>query len=614
MGVITRNNIVTNGLVFYLDAGNRMSYVSGSTTWNDLSGNNTNGSLPSGSTFDSNFGGNFYFSGSNQFVTIPETNLTNWSISAWFKYNYGPFNTTIFNLPISSGNKSGQIIWQRGIFQGLSSLSFDTTGSIYFGTFGMGVWDNTPRWFGLKVDPTGSLDTNFDINYTVGSAVNQHQTYIGDDEFLYTSGTNLNFFAKRNKETGQLISLTTGNTSTLNAYFIIDETNRKVYHMGGYTTAFGLSRNYLCKFDLDTYAVDTVFNTGGGLNAAPDQNQIFLTSDDYLYAYGVNISSYKGTPIKHIVKLDQSGSLDPNFNPGAGFNNTVNNTCQLDSQNRLVCVGRAFTSYSGSSTGTGIVRINTDGTRDATFNTGVGFNNTTYNFKLLAIQPDDKIIVTGNFTTYSGSSAPGIIRLNTDGTKDTTFNPGTGLVGVFPDLNICAPFVKSNGEILLGYGDIVQRWSYNGIPFKTFILLDSSGSVISGFNTGSGFTDTTSRSDTFTRIRNTAGTLTTFNNFGAWPALNTRAAPITYQTAFSNWVNLTYTKDSANTLRTYINGNLVQTQAISTASFQNLDLQIDRLAGSVDNNVSNITIYNRPLPQSEIFQNYNATKARFGLL
>jgi hypothetical protein len=611
MSVLTRNNIVTNGLVLYLDAASRQSYTSGSIVWRDLSGNNNSGSLSGTPVFDNSFGGNIFFSGSRS-ASIAETNLTDWSISSWFKYNYTSSNTTIFNLPVSSGDKSGQILYSRGIFQSLSSLSFDTTGSIYFGTFGMGEWDGIPRFFGLKLDPTGSLGTTFDINYTVGGAVNQHQTHIGDDGFLYTSGTNLNFFAKRNKQTGALVSEPSSGATTLSSYFIVDETNRKVYHMGGYTTAFSLSRNYLCKFDLDTYAVDTIFNTGGGLNAAPDQGQIFLTSDDYLYAYGADISSYKGTSIKHIVKLDQSGSLDPDFNPGVGFNSTSGIFCKLDSQNRLVCVGRAFTSYSGSSTGIGIVRINPDGTQDTTFNTGVGFNNTTYSNKNLAIQPDDKIIVTGNFSAYSGSSAPGIVRLNPDGTKDTTFNPGTGLVGVFPDLNICTPFVKSNGDILLGYGEITQRWSYNGTPFKTFILLDSSGGIVPGFNVESGFTDTTSRAQTSTRIRNTAGTLTTTTNSSAWPSLGNRQSPDFYKNNFNNWKHITYTKDSSNTLRTYINGNLVTTQLFSTASFQNLDLQIDRLATS-ENNVASIQIYNRALSAQEILQNYNAQKSKFGL-
>jgi hypothetical protein len=617
MGVNIKNgtfgnpSIVANGLVFYTDAANQMSYVSGSTTWNDLSGNNTNGSLPSGFTFNNNFGGNFSFSGSNQFVSITETNLTDWSISCWFKYNYSPqgISTNILALPLSSGNKSGQIGWARTVFQGISSISSDTTGSIYFGTFGMGIWNDTPRWFGLKLTPTGSLDNTFDINYTVGSAVSQTGFYVGNDEFLYSSGTNLNFFAKRNKQTGTLISQANANATSIDACFVIDETNRKVYHMGAYTTAFGLSRNYLCKFDLDTYAVDTVFNTGGGLNSSPTTQQIFLTSDkQYLYAVGA-FTSYKGTPINHIVKLDQSGSLDPTFNPGTGFSSTANLRCGLDSQDRLVCVGRVFTSYSGSACN-GIVRINTDGTRDTTFNIGTGFNTVGLSAKDLSIQSDDKVLVVGAFTSYSGSACNGIVRINPDGTRDTTFDIGTGISPI--DSSI-ASHIKSNGEIVLMYGVIGSLYSYNGVSFKTAILLDSSGSVVSGFETGSGFTDTTSRSETGIRIRNTAGTLTTVSNFNAYPFGN-RAAPITFQTAFNNWVNLTYTKGSANTLLTYINGNLVQTQAIGTASFQNLDLQIDRLAGSTDNNISNIIIYNRTLSQQEVTQNYNAQKSRFGLL
>ena len=37
--------IVTNGLVLSLDAADQNSYVSGSATWNDLSGNNNNATL-----------------------------------------------------------------------------------------------------------------------------------------------------------------------------------------------------------------------------------------------------------------------------------------------------------------------------------------------------------------------------------------------------------------------------------------------------------------------------------------------------------------------------------------------------------------------------------------
>ena len=55
--------IVTNGLVLALDAADRNSYVSGSTTWTDLSGNGLVGAQ-SGSTFptyNTGSGGNLVF-------------------------------------------------------------------------------------------------------------------------------------------------------------------------------------------------------------------------------------------------------------------------------------------------------------------------------------------------------------------------------------------------------------------------------------------------------------------------------------------------------------------------------------------------------------------------
>jgi len=74
------------------------------------------------------------------------------------------------------------------------------------------------------------------------------------------------------------------------------------------------------------------------------------------------------------------------------------------------------------------MRLNADGTRDATFNqTGTGLNG---QVQSLVRQPDGKILATGSFTTYNGVSAPYVIRLNADGTRDATFNQtGTGMGG-----------------------------------------------------------------------------------------------------------------------------------------------------------------------------------------
>ena len=60
--------IVTNGLVLALDAANQKSYISGSTIWNDLSGNVNNGTLTNGPTFNSDNGGNLLFNGTTQYI------------------------------------------------------------------------------------------------------------------------------------------------------------------------------------------------------------------------------------------------------------------------------------------------------------------------------------------------------------------------------------------------------------------------------------------------------------------------------------------------------------------------------------------------------------------
>lgn len=98
--------IVTNGLVLALDAGDRNSYVSGSSTWFDLVGSN-NGTLTNGPTFDSGSGGSIKFDGVDDFVTGSST-LTisgdaSFSLCYWARWDGGSFST---DFPSGVGNNS----------------------------------------------------------------------------------------------------------------------------------------------------------------------------------------------------------------------------------------------------------------------------------------------------------------------------------------------------------------------------------------------------------------------------------------------------------------------------------------------------------------------------
>ena len=66
---------VTNGLVLSLDAANNKSYPRSGTTWTDLSGNNNNGTLINGPTFNAGNQGGIVFDGTNDYISIGSQNI-----------------------------------------------------------------------------------------------------------------------------------------------------------------------------------------------------------------------------------------------------------------------------------------------------------------------------------------------------------------------------------------------------------------------------------------------------------------------------------------------------------------------------------------------------------
>ena len=80
----------TDGLEFYLDAGNEKSYVVGATAWNDISQRKLVGTLTNGTTFSNTKIGSIVFDGVDDFVNIPTSPIVNgsynnWTIDVWMK-------------------------------------------------------------------------------------------------------------------------------------------------------------------------------------------------------------------------------------------------------------------------------------------------------------------------------------------------------------------------------------------------------------------------------------------------------------------------------------------------------------------------------------------------
>jgi hypothetical protein len=88
-GRVGYNKIVTNGIVLYLDAGNKKSYPGSGNTWTDLTANKNNGTLTNGPTFDSANGGSIVFDGTDDYVVTPYTTAmetSDFTYAAWIKY------------------------------------------------------------------------------------------------------------------------------------------------------------------------------------------------------------------------------------------------------------------------------------------------------------------------------------------------------------------------------------------------------------------------------------------------------------------------------------------------------------------------------------------------
>ena len=173
-------NIVTNGLVLYLDAANYLSYTSGSTVWRDLSSNNNSGSLINGPTFSSGNAGSILFDGTNDYV---ETN-----------YSGGTFTTLTLSAWIYKTNTTRAYILNSASPYGFGFELYETT--MYFnvqgsGAQGYGYFDfNDIGWNYWVMVYNGTSTGNLNRLKVYRNGVQEILTYINTIPASFTSTGN----------------------------------------------------------------------------------------------------------------------------------------------------------------------------------------------------------------------------------------------------------------------------------------------------------------------------------------------------------------------------------------------------------------------------------------
>jgi uncharacterized delta-60 repeat protein len=597
-------SIITQNLSLCLDAANPKSYPGSGTTWTDLSGNGNTGTLTNGPTFDSDNLGSLSFDGVDDYSTLTSnyTLSAGWTLSFW---GNPIFDSTVFVNTVfySASTPRTFSLFNNSTSIFIVGIDFDASNNLYVSS---AYTDGNGNLSTLKFNSSYQLDTNFncgDIGFysprpwqTKLSTYYPGKLYVAYHE--YNAGKfNQKGFRRLNSDGSLDTSFNSGGIGFNNLVYDFEEDlNGKLYVAGQFTSYNETSINRIIRLNTDG-SIDTSFNVGTGFNGVVVYNLEWDSTNNKLYAFG-NFTTYNGTSVNRIVRLNTDGSIDNTFSIGTGFNNACY-IGKLDSNGKLY-VGGFFTSYNGTGANR-IIRLNSDGSIDTNFVYGTGINSGFVSH--IEIDSSGKIFVCGSlFTSYNGTTANRIVKLNSDGSIDTSFSTGTGFNGPVRVLK-----QDSTGKLVIGG----QFTSYNGTAVSRLILLNSDGTlntdIMSGFSVAG-------------RLESYYSDQNTYSFLDLYEAGVTPQRIITNTQLYSIFngntsINVVESMSTTGTYRFYMNGVLlVQAENVPTTGVNIQGLMRGISGGSwYKGKMSNISIYNRALTAQEIQQNFNALRSRFSI-
>ena len=280
---------------------------------------------------------------------------------------------------------------------------------------------------------------------------------------------------------------------------VVEQSDGKIICGGFFEFYSGVSNNYICRLNTDG-TLDTTYSTGSGFD-----NFVFAIGkqSNGKIVVGGGFTSYNGTLVNYICRLNTNGTIDPTFNSGGTSFNGAVFTIQVLNDDSII-VGGGFTTHNGS-TWNRLVKLTSSGTTDSSFGYNSGFNGT---ILTSLVSSTSDIYLSGYFTSYIGLPCPdGIIKLSSNGFPDTTFNTniGTGL-----SIDYTKVFVEDlNGDILIFPN---TGATLNGISHYGIVKLSPSGVVNPQLQANPGFNGQVSGAyvDSSNRIT-CVGNFTTYN-------------------------------------------------------------------------------------------------------
>lgn len=266
-------------------------------------------------------------------------------------------------------------------------------------------------------------------------------------------------------------------------------------------------------------SVDTSFDPSLVIDAPV--NGIVLQSDGKI-VFGGSFNVVDNTLRVNIARLYQDGTLDLSFDACVASSAGAGATGLAVQTNDQILASGDFTFSTGASR-SGIARLKSCGELDPTYASsqpGLLPNSTAYT---LALRGNGQVLLGGDFRGYYISSAPGIVQLTDSGDVDDTFDPGTGID--FQKTVYAIALQKDGKAIIAG-----NFTTYNGQTKYGLARLNLDGSLDPTFDPGLGPNNSVSslavQKDGKTLV---AGKFTSFNGASRTGFARLKADPLPFR-------------------------------------------------------------------------------------
>lgn len=322
-----------------------------------------------------------------------------------------------------------------------------------------------------RVNTDGTKDASF---YTgTGLNLSANYVFVGENDNIYVGGTftTVDSFAKqrlvRLLPTGKVDHSFMPETKVNSVVLTVGtQSTGKAIIAGQFTRYNGEMANRIARLNLDG-SIDHTFASGIGANN--NIRTILVLPDDKILIGG-DFTAYNGTARNRIARLNADGTIDSTFAPGSAAAASVYKIENAPGGGYYI--GGAFTTYAGVSRPR-IARINANGTLDASFAPGTGFNSGYV--ADIVVQPDGKIVTSGTFVNFAGTAVGRVVRINASGVIDPTFNSG----GAGANNWVLALALQPDGKIVIG-GSFS---TYNGVAYSRILRLNTDGTPDASFVT-----------------------------------------------------------------------------------------------------------------------------------